>query len=334
MLNNFAKVASLVVLAASTGAIANAQTVKSVITLPSLPEGLVANDVTNRIYVALPSFGNVADSIAVIDSKTDTIISTISIPPVAQSIAVDMVRDLIYVGGTYFDVNGVEQSQVAVVNGKSNKVVATIPVTTTEGQGIEGIAVNSFSGEVYVSNASDNVIDVIYPGKTTVAKAIPVAESPYGVITSPFKNQVFVALSNGTVALIDGHKNVITTTTTVGDANAGITANWFTGTAYVTNNDFGPSTVGVVDKTGTVVATVPVGNTPFGIDVDQVTGLVFVANTQDGTVSVIDGKSNTVTATLPVTGLYVAANSLDQKVYVGGQDASITVISEPAPSKK
>lgn len=328
MLNKLAKVAAIIVLAISAGAVAEAQSVKGTIALSGLPEGIAANYLTNRIYVAIPNFDNVSDSLAIIDGKSDTVIGTLSIPPVGQSVAVDLVRDMIYVGGTYFDVNGVEQSKVAVINGKSNKVVAVVPVSTTSGLGIEGVAVNSFTGEVYVSNASDNVVDVILPGSQKVSKQISVAQSPFGIAVNPFNNQVYVALSDGTVDVINGHKNTITTTATIGSTNAGVAVNWATGNVFVTDNIFGISTVGVLGSKGNVVADVAVGNTPFGVDVDLVTNLAFVTNTQDGTVSVIDGKTNTTKALLPVTGLYVAVNPVTEKVYVGGQDNSITVLNE------
>jgi YVTN family beta-propeller protein len=328
MLNKLAKVVGIVVLAVSVGAAVNAQSIKGTIALPGLPEGIGVNFITNRIYVAIPNFDNISDSVAIIDGKSDTVISTISIPPVGQSVAVDVVRDLIYVGGTYFDVNGVEQSKVAVINGRTKKVVKTIPITTTEGNGIEGLAVDSLTGNVYVSNASDNVVDVICAETWRIIARISVAESPFGVTVNPFNDLVYVALSNGTVDVIDGRRNIIKTTATIGDANAGIAVDWSTGHVFVTNNDFGPSTLGVLDHKGDVITNIAVGNTPFGVDVDLITNLAFVTNTQDGTVSAIDGKTNTVKATLAVTGLYIAVNPATEKVYVGGQDSSLTVLKE------
>jgi YVTN family beta-propeller protein len=320
-------VAGIAVLAISAGAVVNAQSIKGTITLPGLPEGIGVNFLTNRIYVAVPNFDNISDSLVVIDGKSDTVISTISIPPVGQSVAVDLVRNLVYVGGTYFDVNGIEQSKVAVINGRTNKVLTVVPISTTEGLGIEGLAVNSLTGNVYVSNASDDVVVVIAAEGEKIRARISVAQDPFGVTVNPFNDRIYVALSNGTVDVIDGGKNRITTST-IGDANAGIAVNWATGNVFVTNNDFGPSTLGVLDKKGNVLTSVAVGDTPFGVDVDLLTNLAFVTNTQDGTVSVIDGKTNTVKAILPVTGLYIAVNPATEKVYVGGQDSSLTVLKE------
>ncbi len=328
MRSHVLNIAAIGVLAIATSAGAYGQSVKSSIPLSGTPEGIAVNFLTNRVYVAVPNFDNVSDKLTIIDSKTDTVIKTITIPPVGQSVAVDLLRNLVYVAGTYFDVNGVEQSQVAVISGKSNTVIQVIPITTTPGAGLEGVAVNPFNGVVYVSNASDNVIDVIRPDCKKVTSQISVAESPFGITLDPYNNRLYVALSDGTVDVIDAKKNVLLTTTPIGTSNAGIAVNWFSGNVYTTNNVYGTSTLGVLDKNGAVITNVPVGNTPFGVDVDLLTNLIFVSNTQDGTVSVINGKTNVPTTVLPVTGLYVAANPATSKVYVGGQDASVTVISE------
>jgi YVTN family beta-propeller protein len=54
------------------------------------------------------------------------------------------------------------------------------------------------------------------------------------------------------------------------------------------------------DAAITVTATIPVGNTPTGIAVNQRTNTVYVTNEIGGTVSVIDGRTDTVTTTIPV----------------------------------
>jgi len=328
MLTRLNALAAIVALAACAGAATSAQSVKGTIALKGIPEGVGVNYLTNRIYVPISAFDDVSDSLAIIDGKSDTVIQTLTIPPVGKTVAVDVVRNLIYVGGSYLDVNGVQQSKVAVISGKSNKLIAMIPITTTPGTGIEALAVNPISGEIYVANASDDVVDVIAAGGEKVRTQISVPESPYGIAVNPYNNQVYVAISNGTVAVIDGRNDKLAGSATVGGANAGIGVNLASGKAFVTNNTSGPSTVGILSKTGAVLANVAVGRTPFDVDVDLVTNLAFVTNVEDSTISVIDGNSNRVRKLLPVAGLYIAVNPGTQKVYVAGQDNSITVIKE------
>ncbi|AXC09547.1 hypothetical protein ACPOL_0162 [Acidisarcina polymorpha] len=330
MLKPYLKIAAVTVLAASAGTVANAQSVKGTVTLKNIPEGIAVNPFNNRIYVAVPTFGaKPYDYLQEIDGNTDTVTKTIQIPPFAYAVAIDPLTSTIFVGGTSEDKNGVIQSEVVTVSDHTKQVLGTIHVSSTPGDGIQGLAVNSLTGDLYVSNGSDNEIDVIHSGKVTTR--IPVAGEPFGVAVNPFSNQVYAALINGNVAVINAATNTVTATTAVGTSDAGIAVNFFTGNVYTTNQVFTESsTVGVLGAAGNVITNIPVGNTPIGIDVDPVTNLAFVANTQDGTVSVINQATNTVSATLPVSGLFVAANFVTGKVYVGSDNSSpiVTVISE------
>jgi YVTN family beta-propeller protein len=63
---------------------------------------------------------------------------------------------------------------------------------------------------------------------------------------------------------------------------------------------------------------VSVGKGPVSIAVNTTTGRAYVANVTDGTVSVLDGATDAVLATVPVGDLpySIAANSVTNKVYV------------------
>jgi YVTN family beta-propeller protein len=76
-----------------------------------------------------------------------------------------------------------------------------------------------------------------------------------------------------------------------------------------------------------LIATIPVGVGPNSIAVDPDTDVVYVVNRYSSTVSVIDGSSNTVSATIPVSSLTSAANGIavdpaTNMVYVGIQQES------------
>jgi YVTN family beta-propeller protein len=324
-----AKYATATTLALSALFAANAQSVKGTVNLSGAPEDVAVNFVTDRVYVAIPSFGGPNDTVAVIDGNSDSVIQSISIPPIGYQVAVDVVRDRVYVGGCFEDVNGISQCELGVIDGRRNKLLRTIPVTTTQGNGILGLAVNSIDGRVYVSNGSDNVVDVIDYDSACVSRSISLAdETPGGIAVNPFTNQIYVAVNGDEVVVIDGRRNRITATTTVGTGNAGVAVNWLSGNVFVVNNVFGISTVAVLNRQGTLQTNVTVGNTPFGVDVDFITNLTFVTNLIDNTVSVIDGKTNTVTASLPVGGTFLAVNPSTHKVYVSGQSNQLTVLSE------
>lgn len=331
MLNKYVKSIATAVLAVSSIAFANAQSVATVIDLPSAPAQLAVNALVNRIYVAVPNHGaKPYDYLTVIDGHSDKIAKNIKIPPVAIAVAVDPFKELVYVGGTYKDKNGVKQSEVVVVNARSEEVIKTISVSTTPGDGILGLAVNALDGDLYVTNGSDNELDVIRHFE--VKKRIALSAEPYGVAVNAFLNTIYVALLDGNISVINGKTKAVTTTTPFGAANVGIAADIVTGNVFAANSVGYPQigTVGIFDQKGKVLATVPVGDNPFGVDVDFGTNLVFVASTQDGSISVIDGTTYAVTATLPVSAVFVAANPFTQKVYAAStpDSATVTVINE------
>ena len=79
------------------------------------------------------------------------------------------------------------------------------------------------------------------------------------------------------------------------------------------------SEIGIANAQGySVIATVPVGNDPFGVAINPANGLVYVANSDSGTVSVINPATNTVVATIPVgdSPVGVAINPTNGLVYV------------------
>jgi len=331
MLHKYAKSVALTVLAVSAVTVVHAQTVQGTIALPGLPEQVAVNPFTNRIYVAVPNFGaEPYDYLTVINGKTESVIQNIQIPPVAYAVAADDFTGLVYVGGSYQDANGVTQSKVVAVDPVRGRVLKTISVSTTAGSGIQGLAVNALNGDVYVSNGSDNEVDVIQCFE--VKDRIATNGEPYGVTVNPLINKIYVALLNGNVSVIDGKTNAITVTTPFGSSDAGIAVDLATGSVFAANSAGFPSSgsVGAFDKTGDLVTTLPAGNFPLGIDADFITHLVFVANSGDNTVSVLNGKTDAVISTVPVSALFLAVNPVTERVYVAPatNTAALTVISE------
>jgi YVTN family beta-propeller protein len=81
------------------------------------------------------------------------------------------------------------------------------------------------------------------------------------------------------------------------------------------------------ERTGTVTRTITVGSFPAGVAVDPASRTVYVANVGDNTVSVIDGATRMVTATIPVGSPDgVAADPGTHTAYVanvGGNSVSV-----------
>ena len=317
-----------VCIALSLSAVATAQTVKTQINFPQPIAGVAVNPVTNLIYLVQPSFGGTSDTLTVVSGSTDQVVNNISVPVGAYLPAVNLVTNTIYIASCN-TFSSTPSCFVTVVDGKRNRVAKKIPITTNEGDGLLGIAVDVLCNKVYVSNATDGVIDIIDGSTWTLTGTLGVSGGvPTGLSVNPFKHRLYVPLGDSSVDIFDTKQRVLLSTTSVGSADSFASVNVVTGNVYVTDAETGPSTIGVLNSSGTVTTTVPVGDTPYGLDVDPLTNRVYVSSTALNTITVVDGKTNTATATVPnVPSAFVAVNFATSKVYVSGGN-SLTVLTE------
>jgi YVTN family beta-propeller protein len=189
----------------------------------------------------------------------------------------------------------------------AQRVIATLPV----GRGPLSAALNSVTNKIYVAdwcgndpNCTSGGTVTVIDGATDNTLSVNVGFNPYGVAVNSLTNKIYVAnhcgndpacASGGTVSVIDGVSN-------------------------------------------TVVATVTTGSHPYSVAVNSVTNNIYVSNncgndlschSHNGTVSVIDGVSNTVTATVTVGSSPgpPVVNSVTNKIYVAnscGNDPTCT----------
>ena len=187
------------------------------------------------------------------------------------------------------------------------RVIATLPV----GRGPLSAALNSVTNKIYVAdwcgndpNCTSGGTVTVIDGATDNTLSVNVGFNPYGVAVNSLTNKIYVAnwcgndpscASGGTLSVIDGVSN-------------------------------------------TVIATVTTGSRPYGVAVNSVTNKIYVSNncgndlschSHNGTVTVIDGVSNTVTATVTVGSGpdQAVVNSITNKIYVAnscGTDPTCT----------
>ena len=305
-----------------------AQTVKATINFAQPTAGIAVDPLLNRVYVVAPSFGGSTDTLSVISGKSNTITSNISIPPGAYLPAINYFTSRVYVATCNSNVEPIACS-VTVVDALKNKVVTSIPVTSTDGDGLLGIAVNVLTNKIYVSNASDLVVDVIDGWTNKITGTLPIsAGEPEGLAVNPFLNTLYVPLGASSVDVFDTRKNALLGTSTVGGADSFAAVNLATNDVYVTDAEAGPSSTYVLDKNGASLASVVVGDTPYGLDVDPFTSLAFVASTALNNVTVINTKTNVATATIAnIPATFVAVNYVNHEVYVSGS-TGVTVLTE------
>ncbi len=206
-------------------------------------------------------------------------------------------------------------SNVAVIDGATNKVVAWIPV----GTGPRGVAFDSSNGDLYVTNLYSNNVVMIDGATNKVIGSIPVGSGPWGVAFDSSNGYLYVAdyfsdvLMGGryfsNVTIIDGATNKVLGSVLVGERPYGVAFDSSNGDVYATNS--GSDNVAVIDgATYRVIGSIPVGLAPEGVTFDSASGDVYVTNTGSNNVTVIDGASNRVIGSIPV-GLAPEGVALD-----------------------
>jgi len=226
----------------------------------------------------------------------------------------------------------------AILPAAAQTILATVPV----GQDAFALAANPVTNKVYVANycgndpscggSSPGTVTVINGLTNTVDATITVGGHPALPIINPVTNKIYVTnRRDNTVSVINGATNTVSKTIPVGSHPTYGDVNVLTNKIYVVNNGNGQgTTMSVIDgNTDTVTATVTVGNYPQAASVNPLTNKIYVVNYcgnqfgcnqtfANGTVSVVDGASNTVTATVMVGvgAALVFADPGTNKIYV------------------
>ncbi len=175
------------------------------IKIGNAPYGIVVNSITNRIYDVD------SNGVTVTDGRTNTVMTTISVGANPLWVAVNEQTNRVYVANNNDDT-------VSVIDGRSNKVIDTIPIPPG----------------LVPAGCTDNCTSF--------------GSAPAGLAVSRSSNTIYVTdFLTGALSLIDGYRNQVLGSVTIG-SGAPVPPNCF-----VTNNctSFGsePFAVAVNDAT-------------------------------------------------------------------------------------
>jgi YVTN family beta-propeller protein len=333
--------------------------VATVATLPN-PFVIVANPVTNKIYVL--SF-QTAGKVTEIDGATNATTS-IAVGTNPKGMAVNTVTNKIYVSNS-------GDNTVTEIDG-ATRATTTIPTDLNPA----AVAVNMVTNKIYVVDEDNDingrvtVIDGATRASMTIAKGIspgPHAISPQALAIDSGANKIYVNdPQNSEVAVIDGATNEVTDVTGMdgaavvadsvrklafvaniqdgytvairsadlstvnipgGQPDLSIAVNAVTGNVFVIESG-APGTLQVIDEaTLTSVTLVPAGNNPLDVAVNTVTNKIYIADgSQAGVLTVVDGVTF-ATSSFPVGAnpFAVAVNEATNRIYVLNNDANGTV---------
>jgi YVTN family beta-propeller protein len=285
-----------------------AQTAAATVSVGTHPNGVAVNPVTNKVYTVNQGSNNVT----VIDGATNATTSVaVGTGPIVA--AVNTLTNTIYVANE-------GSNNVTVINGATN-ATATVAAGTKP----FCLAVDPVTNKIYVANTGSNNVTVI-DGATNATTTVAVGTGPVSIALNPVTNQIYVANNPGdNITVIDGATNN-TTTVGSGAGRAAVAVNPVTNEIYVANTN---NSVTVIDGATNTTSFFGIGQSPDAVAVNPVTNKVYVINAGDNTVSVIDGSTNAVTATVAIGGnpVAIAVNTMTNQIYVGNSNSSnVTVI--------
>jgi YVTN family beta-propeller protein len=265
-------------------------------------------------------------------AHAQSVTATLSDANESHGVAINPVTNKIYLaddsGGT-----------LTVIDGATNAISS--PSNTYGGLGNWAVAVNPVTNMVYVVDRSASKI-YAFNGATATSPATyaatisPGAGNLFSIAINPATNMIYVCDDgNAYVVVIDGNTNTEVTTVSLGSTGGvpnfpvSVAVNPVTNMIYVVENDSNagctsgciPNQVAVINPgNNNAITNIGVGNSPVAVVVNPVTNLIYVANSGSNSVSVIDGSSNTVTATVTSPEMLgpvgLAANPETNQVFV------------------
>lgn len=268
--------------------------------LPTQPIAIVANHVTNKLYIA-----NYNNSITVLDGQTEKFLKQITLYPYDEdeygtalvSLAINVVTNKIYAASKLVNT-------IYVIDGTIDSVIRTI--TLDQYQRGESIAVNPATNRVYVAGwndilyvidgETDGIVERIDIGDHTVTSGDVSGVRPAELTLNPNTNLIYATNpSQDLISVINGSTNMIDANITVQYPFAAL-INPSTNKLYVSYES--SKDIKVLDAASHgVVATIDNAfaaqfrNT--GIAINPELNLVYATRYSDGedSIVIIDGKN-------------------------------------------
>lgn len=272
--------------------------------------------------------------------KQEAVIATVNVGRYPHGVAVNEETHRVYVANF-------NESSISIIDGTTNGIVDTVKV----GQGPRDVAINSRTNRLYVANILAHDVSAISLGLYRAKFAVSVIDgqtnetlvnvvvgtNPWIIKVNERTNRIYVAnYSSYSVSVIDGDSNEIIATIGMGlfRTPGGIAVNEETNQVYIVNTfhlgplDLGAGRLLIVDgDTHQVLRTLRVGRKAH-VAVNERTNRVYVTSRHNGTLTVIDGNTEEVVATLDggPDPYGLAVNEQTNRIYVanhGGRSVSV-----------
>ena len=254
---------------------------KVVATIPSPdgpPQYLAFSPDGSRLYVSVfQDSDRSINEVAVLDTQTNTVLTTIKVGTRPYALAVKPDGSEIYVPNH-------DSGTISVIETKGNTLVTDIRVKPNP----HWIEFSKDGTRAYAANHDSNLVSVIDTSTRDVVAEIPVERSPHSVAVHPTEPLVAnVNYDSNSVTVIDTNTEKVIATVPVGNHPQDVTWAPDGRHLYATNVDGDNMTVIAVDG-WKVTATIPTGEAPTSIAVLPDGSKGYVSNLNTGTLTVLN----------------------------------------------
>ena len=283
------------------------------------PQAMAINHVTHRLYVA-----DLGDSkVWIIDASNNAVLTSVTVGGSPRSIAVNEVTNKIYVPGF-------AGNNLTIIDGAAD----TTQTVTGFGTGPGAVAVNPLTNQIFVANITSGTVSVFNGVDNTFSSpgvTVGGNTSQAAIVVDPQTNVAYVSIKGGNLTAVDG-TTLATVNIPIGaGSTSSVALNPVTHKVYAAATDplTGANEIAVVDGGTDVHQTLAAQSMPWSVAVNPATNKIYVANNGENNVSIIDGNTNIVTATVDAgTNPYaLAVDASRNLIYVSNlNSASVTII--------
>ena len=272
-------------------------------------QAVVINPRSHKVY-AIDQRGA---AVVVVDDTTGAR-HAVKVGDAPEAIAINVATNRVYVANR-------ASGTVSVIDGATDAVVATVKV----GARPFALAADATTNRVYVSNTFNDAMTII-EGATNETSTMKVGGADVMLVEAKGGSVYLTGWEDSNLRVLHEDARSFTRMKT-GNHNWGLAQNARTGDLWAPLA--GGSAVVMLDGTSGERTEIPVGAMPCAVAVNAVTNKAYVVNYGDQTLSVVDGASRKVVATVKV-GAHpqaVAVDSQRNRVYVANVHGdSVTVV--------